>query len=50
MNTPPNAKGSIYAEYKFLYVDVGRNGRFSDSGVFNRCYLVYSGLSVSTRF
>jgi len=25
------------AEYKFLYIDVGCNGRISDGGVFNKC-------------
>lgn len=27
------------AEYKFTYVDIGRNGRISDGGVFNQCSL-----------
>lgn len=29
--------GVADAEYKLIYVDVGRNGLFSDGGVFNKC-------------
>ena len=37
----------VDAEYKFLYVDVGSNGRVSDGGVFNRCSL-YHALETGT--
>jgi len=37
----------VDAEYKFLYVDVGCNGRVSDGGVFNRCSL-YHALETGT--
>ena len=29
----------VDAEYRFLFVEIGRNGRISDGGVFNRCDL-----------
>ena len=37
----------VDAEYKFLYVDVGCDGRVSDGGVFNRCSL-YHALETGT--
>ena len=37
----------VDAEYKFLYVDVGCNGRVSDGGIFNRCSL-YHALETGT--
>ena len=37
----------VDAEYRFLYVDVGCNGRVSDEGVFNRCSL-YHALETGT--
>ncbi|GFG28312.1 hypothetical protein Cfor_11327 [Coptotermes formosanus] len=37
----------VDAEYKFMYVDVGCNGRVSDGGVFNTCSL-YEALESGT--
>jgi len=37
----------VDAEYKFLYVDVGCNGRVSDREIFNRCSL-YHALETGT--
>lgn len=37
----------VDASYKFIYIDVGCNGRISDGGVFSNCSL-YNGLTQNT--